>query len=612
MKSKLLSLFLAACMLCPLLAAPSYAAGDNAVQMVQALGILDGTNLTGAVSRAEFANMLVAASSYKDSISGEGSGYSLFKDVKSGHWASEYIRCAVSEGWMTGYTDGTFRPDQTVKLEEACSAVLKLLGYDSASLAGSFPSAQLSKAAALGLRDGISLKQGGAMTAQSCACLFSNLMTAKTSGGQVYAETLGYTVINGEVDYTALALENLSGPYVAQSGSVSLPFQPVTVYRNGAVSSSAALDQFDVYYYNQGSGTLWIYTDRVSGKITELSPNAASPTSVTVAGATYQIGSSAAAYQLSALSGGRTGNVVTLLLGMDGSVVDVITGDDVESVYYGMVESSEKVISGEGNATVQTNVTVICTDGTARTFTVDKAVDYPAGRLVTVNVSEGSVTVKTLSEKHTSGSVDSAATKLGSLSFAEDVEILDTSDEGSAAAVDVSRLSGITLASSDVRYYGLDGDGRIEYLILDDVTGDLWTYAYLTRLEDQSQEMSINVAYTYLVDGAEQTLRSTSAQYPVETGGIAIAYQSDGSIRTMQRIKSAKLTDLSGSWAMASNQKYAVSDDVQVYLCKDNSYYLTTLSSVNAEDYTLTGWYNNSSNSTGRQIRIIIAAALED
>lgn len=205
-------------------------------------------------------------------------------------------------------------------------------------------------------------------------------MTAKTSGGQVYAETLGYTVINGEVDYTALALENLSGPYVAQSGSVSLPFQPVTVYRNGAVSSSAALDQFDVYYYNQGSGTLWIYTDRVSGKITELSPNAASPTSVTVAGATYQIGSSAAAYQLAALSGGRTGNVVTLLLGMDGSVVDVITGDDVESVYYGMVESSEKVISGEGNATVQTNVTVICTDGTARTFTVDKAVDYPAGR----------------------------------------------------------------------------------------------------------------------------------------------------------------------------------------------------------------------------------------
>ena len=604
MKSKVLSLILAVCTLCSLLVSPASAVGgDSAVQMVQALGILDGTDLESPVTRAEFSKMLVAASSYKDSVSSEGSGYSLFRDVKSSYWASEYIRCAVSEGWMTGYTDGTFRPDETVKLEEACAAVLKLLGYDTSALAGSFPSAQLSKAAALGLRDGISLKQGGTMARRDCAALFSNLMTAKTSGGQIYAETLGYTVTNGEVDYTALTLENLSGP--------SLPFQPATVYRNGEISSSAVLNQYDVYYYDQGSSTLWIYTDRVSGKITELSPSATSPTSVTVAGAAYEIGSSAATYKLSALGGGKAGTIVTLLLGMDGSVVDVLTGTSVEAVYYGMVESSEKVVAEDGNAAVQTDVTVLCTDGTAKTFAVDKAMDYKAGRLVSVNVSEGSVTIKTLTEKHTSGKVNSTATKLGDLSFADNVEILDTSSEGTAAAVDASRLSGMSLDSDDIRYYGLNEEGRIEYLILDDVTGDLWTYAYLTNLEDQSQEMSINVTYTYLVDGTEQTLRSASVKYPVETGGIAIAYKSDGSIQTMQRMKSVKLTELSGSWAMASNQRYAIADDVQVYLRKNGSYYLTALSAVNAEDYTLTGWYNNSSSSAGRQIRIIIATALE-
>lgn len=613
MKTSVLSFFLAVCMLCSLLASPASAvSGDSTVQMVQALGILDGTNPESPVTRAEFAKMLVAASSYKDSVSSEGSGYSLFQDVKSSHWASEYIRCAVSEGWMTGYTDGTFRPEQTVSLEESCSAALRLLGYDSASLAGSFPSAQLSKAASLGLRDGISLKQGGSMSRRDCAALFSNLMTAKTSAGQIYAETLGYTVTNGEVDYAALTLENLSGPYVAESSSTSLPFQPATVYRNGEASSSAALDQYDVYYYNQGNGTLWIYTDRVSGKITELSPSAASPTSVTVAGTSYQIGSSTATYKLSALGGGKVGNIVTLLLGMDGSVVDVLTGTSAEAVYYGMVESSEKVVSEEGNAAVQTNVTVICTDGTAKTFTVDKATDYKAGRLVSVSVSEGTVTIKSLIEKSSSGQVDSAATKLGDLSFAENVEILDTSSDGAAVAVNVSRLSGMSLTSDDIRYYGLDEDGRIEYLILDDVTGDLWTYAYLTNLDDQSQEMSIDVSYTYLLNGTKQALHSTTTKYPVETGGIAIAYESDGSIRTMQRMKSVKLTDLSGSWAMASNQKYAVADDVQVYLRKNDSYYLTTLSAVNAEDYTLVGWYNNSGSTAGRQIRIIIAAAQED
>ena len=471
MKSKVLSLILAVCTLCSLLVSPASAVGgDSAVQMVQALGILDGTDLESPVTRAEFSKMLVAASSYKDSVSSEGSGYSLFRDVKSSYWASEYIRCAVSEGWMTGYTDGTFRPDETVKLEEACAAVLKLLGYDTSALAGSFPSAQLSKAAALGLRDGISLKQGGTMARRDCAALFSNLMTAKTSGGQIYAETLGYTVTNGEVDYTALTLENLSGPYVAENSSTSLPFQPATVYRNGEISSSAVLNQYDVYYYDQGSSTLWIYTDRVSGKITELSPSATSPTSVTVAGAAYEIGSSAATYKLSALGGGKAGTIVTLLLGMDGSVVDVLTGTSVEAVYYGMVESSEKVVAEDGNAAVQTNVTVLCTDGTAKTFAVDKAMDYKAGRLVSVNVSEGSVTIKTLTEKHTSGKVNSTATKLGDLSFADNVEILDTSSEGTAAAVDASRLSGMSLDSDDIRYYGLNEEGRIEYLILDDVT----------------------------------------------------------------------------------------------------------------------------------------------
>ena len=155
------------------------------------------------------------------------------------------------------------------------------------------------------------------MARRDCAALFSNLMTAKTSGGQIYAETLGYTVTNGEVDYTALTLENLSGPYVAENSSTSLPFQPATVYRNGEISSSAVLNQYDVYYYDQGSSTLWIYTNRVSGKITELSPSATSPTSVTVAGAAYEIGSSAATYKLSALGGGKAGTIVCLLYTSD-------------------------------------------------------------------------------------------------------------------------------------------------------------------------------------------------------------------------------------------------------------------------------------------------------
>ena len=133
MKKRFLSILLAVCTAASLLSVPAgaavAAADSGEVQTVRALGILTGDsagnlNLSGCVTRAQFAKMLVCASQYKDSV-GDGEGVSLFKDVKSDHWASRYIKVAVDEGWMTGYTDGTFRPSQTITLEQACATVLR-------------------------------------------------------------------------------------------------------------------------------------------------------------------------------------------------------------------------------------------------------------------------------------------------------------------------------------------------------------------------------------------------------------------------------------------------------------------------------------------------------
>lgn len=613
MKKRLLTLLLAACltMTACLLPAAAAGTGNSALQAVQALGIMQGDKngnlmLESSVTRAQFAAMMTRASIYKDTIGSDGSGYSLFKDVKSSHWASEYIRLAIQEGWATGYIDGTFRPERSITLEEACTMVLRLLGYDSSTLAGSFPAAQLNKAAALGLRDQISVKQGGTMTRGDCAQLFYNLLTAQTASGQTYAVTLGYTVTNGEVDYTSVVKSNLSGPYIADSGE-TLPFTPTTVYRDGASASSASLNRYDVYYYNEGLGTVWIYTDRVAGKLTALSPSSVSPTSVTVAGTVYELGSADAVYQLSELGGGSVGTVVTLLLGMDDQVVGVVTGEDVDMMYYGVVQSYSRGVAAEGDAEVETTVTVICTDGTTQSFTVDRSVSYTTGRLVSVNVSGGSVTVKQLSERSMGGQVSKDAAKFGEYTLASNVKILDTSDEGNAVSVEPERLAGCQLSSSNVRYYALNENGELEHLILENATGDTWTYAYMTSIQDQSADMSINVSYEYLIDGAKTTLRSSSAKYPVRTGGVGISYESDGSIKSMQQMSSVRLTSLGVQSAMASNKKYALADDLQVYLHRNGDYYLTTVSAVNAEDYTLTGWYDTASGAAGGRIRIIIA-----
>ena len=70
-----------------------------------------------------------------------------------------------------------------------------------------------------------------------------------------------------------------------------------------------------------------------------------------------------------------------------------------------------------------------------------------------------------------------------------------------------------------------------------------------------------------------------------------------------------KLTGLNGLTAMASNQRYSIAEDVQVILRGTGSsgYYASSLSDIDAENYTLTGWYDNLGYSAGGLIRIIVA-----
>lgn len=619
MKKKVLAFILAVCAAFSLMAVPAAAEADTGVvQTVRALGILVGDtsgnlDLASNVTRAQFAKMLVAASSYKDSV-GDATGSSLFKDVKSGYWASKYIKVAVEEGWMIGYIDGSFRPDKTITLEEACTSVLRVLGYDSSSLAGSFPSAQLSKSSALGLRDQIALSQGGIMTRSDCAYLFNNLMTAQNSNGQTYAVTLGYTVSNGQVDYASLVKASLSGPYVSDGNAPALPFSAsgVTAYRDGVVSSLSAISQYDVYYYSQNLRTVWIYSDRAAGTISAVSPNTTSPTSVTVGGNTYSIGSSTAAYKLSAMGGFSVGDTALLLLGMDGSVVDVITGSASSTIYYGIVLSSATASSGSSTtATVETQVKVACTDGVVHTFSIASG-SYSVGTLVSATVASSGTSVKTLSAQTTSGTINSAATKLGSLSFADDIQILDTTSNGSYARIYPSRLAGVTLNSSSVRYYALDENGAISRLILNDATGDTWNYCYMVSVNSSSgseNSLSVSGSYTYMMNGVQKTLNSSNALYSVSAGGAAIQFNTDGTVKSMKNLNSVNLTELSSLYAMSSNQKYLLDDSVQVYLRKDGSYYATTLSAVNPTSYTLTGWYDSFGCPAGGRIRVIIADA---
>ncbi len=76
-----------------------------------------------AITRAELASMLAQFAN----VTG---GTTSFSDVPTTHWAADYIAAAVRSGWIQGYPDGTFRPEQTIKRAEMTAMVNRALGRD--------------------------------------------------------------------------------------------------------------------------------------------------------------------------------------------------------------------------------------------------------------------------------------------------------------------------------------------------------------------------------------------------------------------------------------------------------------------------------------------------
>ena len=492
MKKRILAFLLAVSIAVSVLVLPVSAASINntALQTAITLGAVPtGQELGANVTRGAFAKMLVSFSTYRESVDAQGTVGTLYRDVPGTSQWAPYIRIAVQQGWMNGYTDGSFRPDNTVTLEEACAAVLKLLSYKTTDLTGSFPQAQLNKAQQIGLRDQLTCTQGQAMTYEQCTLLLYNALRANTASGSAYGSSLGFTVSNGQVDTSSVLLKSRKGPFVAEEGT-QLPFTPVSVYRNDKTSASAELNKYDVYYYSESLQTVWIYTRRAAGRITAVSPSASAPTALTVAGSIYSLGSSAVASKISSLNGGGVGEVVTLLLGMDNEVADVITGEEADSVFYGVVQTATRSLVEDNGADVLQKILVMCTDGITRTVNIDKSLNYPTGWLVEISVTPEGEQVTAIESKSVSGTINETATALGDYALADDVQILDTTSEGLAGTVRPSRIAGTKLNALTVRYYTLNEQGQIDRLILNDVTGDLWKYGVL----DDVKNLAVNAS----------------------------------------------------------------------------------------------------------------------
>lgn len=171
-----------------LAASSAWQSDDRTQSLLSELGIMSGDDdgdfkYDSYVTRAEMAKLAVASSSAKNSVA-SGMKFSPFSDVKSDLWAAPYIRAAVTAGIVSGYIDGTFRPDGTVTYEEACTMMLKVLGYTDADFGASYPYGQVGMAERLEMTDGVNASVGDPLTRRQVAVLICNTLDTKLKDSQ--------------------------------------------------------------------------------------------------------------------------------------------------------------------------------------------------------------------------------------------------------------------------------------------------------------------------------------------------------------------------------------------------------------------------------------------
>ena len=592
-------------------------ADDDIEAILDVMGIMTydakgNFNEGQSVSRAALAKILVSASKYKG-VASASSRISPFADVLYTHWGAPYVSVASKNKFMTGYSDGTFRPDQSILFEEALSAMLRLLGYTSEDYTAAYPAGQIAKADDIGLTEGVQAYVGNVIPRSEMAKLVYNFLnTPKKGESAIYAVSLGYTPSSELLTIGDVFKDNVTGPVTVKPGTIaSLGINIKRVYKDGVGATASDIENFDVIYYSKTSGSIWAYSKKISGIINEISPNKESPTSVTVSGVTYPL-TYYAAQRAFGLDGLETGQTVTMLLDKNGKVCDAYRASDLyESVIGVMTGVSTKTItSADGTKTSGYYASILTLDGSTIEISQNTNSDAYVGKSVSIDMATGKIRTYS-SGGNISGYVNYDAHLIGQTPIANNLKILELDDNGNMISPTLARLDGVNIKSDSILLMSRNASGAVDGLILKNVTGDMHKYGIITDIagttitnKDGSVTNGAKM-YTYDLGGMRGTISFARTTITLTEGPCVFMYK-DGEISDAKNLmRGDNVSLLTPEYAtLKSGVKHKISPNVLVYKVVGDNKILTTFDE--ALTYNGTIWvYYDDIQSAGGLVRVI-------
>lgn len=128
------------------------------------------------------------------------SANTVFSDVDASHWASGYVNYISSQGIINGYPDGTFGAEDSITYAQALTILIRLLGYNGEDLGYKWPEGYVTKAGALGITSGMNFGIYENVTRGNAAYVIYNTLLADKKEGS-QVKLLSSTSVEGVVIY---------------------------------------------------------------------------------------------------------------------------------------------------------------------------------------------------------------------------------------------------------------------------------------------------------------------------------------------------------------------------------------------------------------------------
>lgn len=107
---------------------------------------------------------------------------SSFADVPGGLWSAPYINYVSTQGIVAGYSDGSFQPDKTISFAESLTILLRVLGYTEESVGYFWPNNYVDAASSLGISEGMGYGVNQPVTRGDAAVMLDRALFADLSG----------------------------------------------------------------------------------------------------------------------------------------------------------------------------------------------------------------------------------------------------------------------------------------------------------------------------------------------------------------------------------------------------------------------------------------------